>query len=163
VPRAGCERVYHLAGRVDHRRRLEAEIRAANVDSVRVVLAATDPEAVSSTRPASRPSAPLRADAASMRACRSRLRRALCLPPEQARRRGIALEAAAEGRDVVVANIGFIIGPDDVERVTGWMVERYLRASSASLSRWLSFFDVRDAARGLVLWGSGAEPVSGRS
>ncbi|MCI0635212.1 MAG: NAD(P)H-binding protein, partial [Actinobacteria bacterium] len=34
----GCERVYHLVGRVDHRRRLEAEIRAANVDSIRILL-----------------------------------------------------------------------------------------------------------------------------
>ncbi|MCI0637022.1 MAG: hypothetical protein L0206_24365, partial [Actinobacteria bacterium] len=64
----------------------------------------------------------------------------------------IALRAAADGRDVVVANIGFILGPDDFERVTGWMVERYLEGLIRFVvDGGLSFFDVRDAARGLVL------------
>jgi dihydroflavonol-4-reductase len=151
---ASCELVYHLAGRVDHRRRLEAEIRAANVDSVRIVLAAADPEArivqassISTIGPASGP------DAASDES--------VPFPAfaerfvyHRSKRDGerVALEAAAAGRDVVVANIGFIIGPNDFERVTGWMVERYLRGIIRFVvAGGLSFFDVRDAARGLVL------------
>jgi dihydroflavonol-4-reductase len=151
---AGCERVYHLAGKVDHRRRLEAEIRAANVDGVRVVLEAADPDArfvhassISAIGPAPGPGA------ASDET----------VPfPEFAERyvyhrskrdgERLALQAAAEGRDVVVANIGFIIGPEDFERVTGWMVERYLQGLiRLVVEGGLSFFDVRDAARGLVL------------
>jgi dihydroflavonol-4-reductase len=151
---AGCDRVYHLAGRVDHRRSHEAEIRAANVDSVRIVLAASDREArvvhassISTIGPAPGP------DGASDES--------VPFPPfaeryvyHKSKRDGerLALEAAASGRDVVVANIGFIIGPDDLERVTGWMVERYLRGIIRFVvAGGLSFFDVRDAARGLVL------------
>jgi dihydroflavonol-4-reductase len=151
---AGCERVYHLAGKVDHRRAMEAQIRAANVDTVRVLLSAADPDArivlassISTIGPASGPtgasdeSVPFPAFAERYVYHRSK-------------RDGerLALDAAAAGRDVVVANIGFIIGPDDFERVTAWMVERYLRGIIRFVvAGGLSFFDVRDAARGLVL------------
>jgi len=151
---AGCELVYHLAGRVDHRRRLEAEIRSANVDGVRAVLAAAQPEArvvhassISTIGPAPGPGAasdetvPFPAFAERYVYHRSK-------------RDGerLALGAAAAGRDVVVANIGFVIGPDDVDRVTGWMVERYLRGLIRFVvAGGLSFCDVRDAAAGLVL------------
>jgi dihydroflavonol-4-reductase len=151
---AGCERVYHLAGKVDHRRAMEAQIRAANVDTVRVLLTAADPDArivlassISTIGPASGPagasdeSVPFPAFAERYVYHRSK-------------RDGerLALEAAASGRDVVVANIGFIIGPDDFGRVTAWMVERYLRGIIRFVvAGGLSFFDVRDAARGLVL------------
>jgi dihydroflavonol-4-reductase len=150
----GCGRVYHLAGKVDHRRRHEAEIRAANVESVRVVLAACEPGArlvhassVSTIGPSRAPdgasdeSVPFAALAERFVYHRSK-------------RDGerLVLEAADAGRDAVIANIGFIIGPVDTERVTGWMVERYLKGLLRFVvDGGLSFFDVRDAAAGLVL------------
>ncbi len=149
----GCERVYHLAGKVDHRRSHEAETRAVNVDGVRIALAASDPGArfvhassISTIGPARGPddasdeSVPFPAFAERFVYHRSK-------------RDGerLALDAAAQGRDVVVANIGFIIGPEDDERVTGWMVERYLKGVIRFVVEGgLSFFDVRDAAAGLV-------------
>ena len=149
----GCERVYHLAGKVDHRRSHEAETRAVNVDGVRIALAASDPDArfvhassISTIGPARGPddasdeSVPFPAFAERFVYHRSK-------------RDGerLALDAAAQGRDVVVANIGFIIGPEDDERVTGWMVERYLKGVIRFVVEGgLSFFDVRDAAAGLV-------------
>ncbi len=151
---AGCERVYHLAGKVDHRRRLEAEIRAANVDSVRIVLAASDPEArivlassISTIGPAAGPGA-ASDESVPFPAFAERY------VYHRSKRDGerLALDAAAAGRDIVVANVGFIIGPDDFERVTGWMVERYLKGLIRFVvAGGLSFFDVRDAARGLIL------------
>ena len=149
----GCERVYHLAGKVDHRRSHEAETRAVNVDGVRIALAASDPDArfvhassISTIGPARGPddasdeSVPFPAFAERYVYHRSK-------------RDGerLALDAAAQGRDIVVANIGFIIGPEDDERVTGWMVERYLKGVIRFVVEGgLSFFDVRDAAAGLV-------------
>lgn len=151
---AGCERVYHLAGRVDHRRRHEPATRAANVDGVRVVLAGTAPDArivhassVSTIGPAPRP------DAASDETVPFPAFAERHVYP-RSKRDGerLVLEAAASGRDVVVANIGFILGPDDAERVTSWMVERYLRGLIRFVvDGGLSFFDVRDAAAGLLL------------
>jgi dihydroflavonol-4-reductase len=151
---AGCERVYHLAGKVDHRRSHEAEIRAANVDAVRVVLAACDPDArfvhASSVSTIGPPPGPdgVSDETVPFAALAERF------VYHRSKRDGerLVLKAAAAGRNVVVANIGFIIGLDDFERVTGWMVERYLKGLIRFVvDGGLSFFDVRDAAAGLVL------------
>jgi dihydroflavonol-4-reductase len=149
----GCELVYHLAGKVDHRRSREAEIRAANVEGVRVALAAADPDArfvlassISTIGPASGPG---EASDESVPFAPFAERFVYHVSKRDGER--LALDAAAEGRDVVVANIGFIIGPEDDERVTGWMVERYLKGMLRFVvDGGLSFFDVRDAALGLV-------------
>jgi dihydroflavonol-4-reductase len=149
----GCERVYHLAGKVDHRRKLEAEIRAVNVDAVRVVLAASEPDArlVHASSVSTIGSAPGPGSASDETVPFAALAERFVYHRSKRDGERLVLEAASAGRNAVVANIGFIIGPDDFERVTGWMVERYL----SGLLRFvvdggLSFFDVRDAAAGLV-------------
>jgi dihydroflavonol-4-reductase len=150
----GCERVYHLVGKVDHRRSREAEIRAANVDAVRVVLAACEPDArfvhASSVSTIGPPPEPGEASDETVPFAA----RAERFVYHRSKRDGerLVLEAASGGRNAVAANIGFIIGPEDTERVTGWMVERYLKGLIRFLvDGGLSFFDVRDAAAGLVL------------
>ena len=64
----------------------------------------------------------------------------------------LALEAAADGLDVVVANPGFAIGPGDVHRVSSWPVEEYLRGRLRfTIDGGLSYVDTRDIATGLLL------------
>ena len=64
----------------------------------------------------------------------------------------LALEAAADGLDVVVANPGFAIGPGDVHRVSSWPVEEYLRGRLRfTIDGGLSYVDTRDIAAGLLL------------
>jgi dihydroflavonol-4-reductase len=125
-----------------------------NVDGVRTLLAAVEPQArvihvasVSTLGPASSPDRP--ADETHP------------FPPEAAslvyvrtKRAGesLALQAARAGRDVVVANPGFLIGPGDVYRVSTWMVRRYLQGTlRVVVDGGLSFVDARDVAAGLVL------------
>ena len=65
----------------------------------------------------------------------------------------VALAAAAAGRDVVVVNPGYLIGPEDYERsamgrlcLRGWKGKMPLDPCGG-----LNFVDVRDAARGHLL------------
>jgi len=150
---AGCELVFHLAGIVSHERRRLPEMRAVNVDATRRLLASVEPTArvvhvssVAAIGPASSPHRP--ADehhefpAAAAR-----------LPYAATKREGelLALEAAAAGLDVVVANPGFLLGPGDLRRVSTWPVLAYLAGKLRFTTRGgLSFVDVRDVARGLV-------------
>jgi dihydroflavonol-4-reductase len=63
-----------------------------------------------------------------------------------------ALQAAAEGLDVVVVNPGFLIGPGDVHRVSSWPIEEYLRGVLRFTVRGgLSYVDVRDVVAGMLL------------
>src|SRR5206468_2858608 len=63
-----------------------------------------------------------------------------------------ALAAAADGMDVVVVNPGFVIGPGDVNRVSSWPVEEYLRGLLRfSVRGGLSYVDVRDVVAGMLL------------
>lgn len=150
----GCDRVFHLAGLVSHERRDLERLTRSNVEGVRTVLAAVEPEArvvhVSSV--------------ATFGPSRSRTElvdERHVFPPEADRlvyastkRMGerLALKSAEEGRDVVVANPGFLIGPGDVYRVTTWMVERYLKGTlRVVIDGGLSFVDARDVAAGLAL------------
>jgi dihydroflavonol-4-reductase len=151
---AGCELVFHLAGIVSHERRRLAELQAVNVEGTRRLLAAVDPAArvvhVSSVAALGPVSSPNRrageehafpADAAR-------------LPYAATKRAGelVALEAAAAGQDVVVAEPGFLLGPGDIHRVSTWPVFAYLAGKLRFTTRGgLSFVDVRDVARGLVL------------
>jgi dihydroflavonol-4-reductase len=63
-----------------------------------------------------------------------------------------ALQAAADGLDVVVVNPGFLIGPGDVHRVSSWPIEEYLRGTLRFTVRGgLSYVDVRDVVAGMLL------------
>ena len=63
-----------------------------------------------------------------------------------------ALQAAADGLDVVVVNPGFVIGPGDVHRVSSWPIEEYLRGVLRFTVRGgLSYVDVRDVVAGMLL------------
>jgi uncharacterized protein YbjT (DUF2867 family) len=58
---------------------------------------------------------------------------------------------AISGRDVLVANPGFLLGPGDVHGVSTWPVRRYLQGALRFLTRGgLSYVDTRDVAVGLV-------------
>jgi dihydroflavonol-4-reductase len=150
---ADCERVFHLAGIVSHRRRDHELMRRVNVEGTRLVLAAAEPGArvvhVSSTAAIGPVASPTEwADELH------------AFPPEAATlpyaatkhaAEELALAAAADGADVLVANPGFLLGPGDVHRVSTWPVSAYiagrLRFTTAG---GLSFVDARDVADGLL-------------
>ena len=149
----GCELIFHLAGLVSHRLKDRARLEAANVEGVRNLLAAAEPGArivhvssVAAVGPARGADEP--ADERHE------------FPPSAERyvyastkRAGeqLALEAAAAGRDVVVANPGFLLGPGDVHRVSTWHVGRYLAGTLRfTAPGGLSNVDARDVAAGLV-------------
>jgi len=82
--------------------------------------------------------------------------------PEQARRfpyaatkragEEVAMRAAASGQDVVVACPAFTIGAGDVNRISTFVAEQYLRgALRFSTPGGLHYVDVRDVAAGLLL------------
>lgn len=149
----GCELAFHLAGLVSHERRARERLAAVNVGGVRAVLEAVDGDArvvhVSSV-------AALGPAPAEDRLANERQRwpsSADALPYASTKRAGerLALEAAAAGRDVVVANPGFLLGPGDVSSVSTWPVRRYLQGVLRFSTRGgLSFVDARDVAAGLV-------------
>lgn len=148
-----CERVYHLAGIVSHRRRDERGLEAVNVKGTQRLLAAVETGArvvhVSSVAAIGPVEAPNR-----------RADETHVFPPGIARlpyaaskRAGeqLALERAAGGADVVVANPGFLLGPGDVRRVSTWPVSAYLAGRLRfTTAGGLSFVDARDVALGLV-------------
>jgi dihydroflavonol-4-reductase len=158
---AGCERVFHLAGIVSHERRDLSRLRRVNVEGVRAVLEAAEPDArivhvssVASIGPA--PSRNTLADEEQR------------FPPEAVplvyaatKRAGerLALDAAASGQDVVVANPGFLMGPEDIYRISTWLVWRYLQGTlRVYIDGGLSFVDARDVAQGLVLLAEHGRP-----
>jgi dihydroflavonol-4-reductase len=150
---SGCRLVFHLAGIVGHERSDAARLLAVNVDGVRSMVAALESGArlvhvssVAAVGPAPAPDRP--ADESQP------------FPPfaerfvyARTKRLGeqVALEAAARGADVVVANPGFLIGPEDVYRVSTWAVGRYLAGVLRILEPGgLSYVDARDVASGLL-------------
>jgi nucleoside-diphosphate-sugar epimerase len=81
--------------------------------------------------------------------------------PERARRyayaatkrRGeeLAMAAAAAGQDVVIACPAFVIGAGDVNRISTFVAEQYLRGALRVVTAGgLSYVDVRDVADGLL-------------
>ena len=150
---AGCTRVYHLAGVVSHRRRELGRLRSVNVDGTRTLLSAVEPgtrvvhvSSVAALGPVAAPA--LRADEDSRLPAA-----AVGFPYAATKREGerLALEAAASGADVVVANPGFLLGPGDVHRVSTWPVAAYISGRIRFTTRGgLSFVDARDVAHGLV-------------
>jgi dihydroflavonol-4-reductase len=150
---AGCALVFHLAGVVSHRRRDLPLLRAVNVEATRRLFAEVEPAArvvhvssVAAVGPVA--SAALRADERQTLPAS-----AAGLPYAATKRQGelVALAAAAAGRDVVVANPGFLLGPGDVHGVSTWPVSAYVDGKLRFVTAGgLSFVDARDAAAGLV-------------
>jgi dihydroflavonol-4-reductase len=150
---AGCGRVFHLAGVIGYERRDRARQLAINVEGVRVVIGAAEPDArivhvssVAAIGPVERP------DQAADESHPYPPRADRYVYPETKRLgEKIALEAARSGRDVLVANPGFLIGPGDVYQVSTWAVRRYLEGVlRVTVPGGLSFVDARDVAVGLV-------------
>ena len=150
---AGCDLVFHLAGVVSHERRRLPELRAVNVEATRRLLAFVEPSArvvhvssVAALGPAASPDRPADEEQ-QLPATAARL------PYAATKSEGerLALEAAASGLDVVVANPGFLLGPGDLHRVSTWPVLAYLAGKLRFTTRGgLSFVDARDVARGLL-------------
>jgi len=148
-----CERVYHLAGVVSHRRRDLQLLQAVNVTGTERLLAAVEDGArvvhVSSVAAIGPVAAPHeRADEAHPFAPA-----AARLPYAASKRAGerVALERAAGGGDVVVVNPGFLLGPGDVHRVSTWPVSAYLAGRLRfTTAGGLAFVDARDVAAGLI-------------
>jgi dihydroflavonol-4-reductase len=155
----GVARVFHMAGVVGHRAADEPRLRAVNIDGARNVLAACAragvervvfTSSISAMGPAGGPGHPrdegawlLDGDDGRVDFRYGRTKAA----GEQA-----ALAAAAEGRDVVVTNPGFVIGPGDVHRVSSWPVEEYLRGRLRfTVDGGLSYVDARDVVAGHLL------------
>jgi dihydroflavonol-4-reductase len=155
----GVARVFHLAGVVGHRARDDERLRAVNVDGARNVLAVCRSagvervvftSSVAAMGPAATPGHPRDEGAwmldgddgrADFRYARTKA------AGEQ-----VALDAAADGLDVVVVNPGFVIGPGDVHRVSSWAVEEYLRGNLRfTIDGGLSYVDGRDVVAGHLL------------
>jgi dihydroflavonol-4-reductase len=148
----GCARVFHLAGVVSHDPHELPRLRAVNVEGTRNLLAAVEPAArvvhVASVATLGFVSSPAaRADESCV------LDPATTLPYASTKRAAelVALAAAADGADVVVANPGFLLGPGDVHRVSTWPIDAYLSGKLRVTTRGgLAFTDARDVATGLV-------------
>jgi dihydroflavonol-4-reductase len=150
---SGRELVFHLAGLVSHERNALGRLNAVNVEGTRVLLEAVGASSrivhvssVAALGPAPGPETPADERQAFPAAAER-------FPYAATKRAGesLALAAAAGGRDVVVANPGFLIGPGDVYRVSTWSVQRYLQGTLRfHAPGGLSFVDARDVALGLV-------------
>ena len=162
---AGAEAVYHLAGIVAYDPSDEARLQAVNVDGVAHLLAAAKAagsgrivhvSSVAAVGYTEDPARPLNEDSPFPEgAWRSRYARTKRLGEEA------ALRAAAEGQDVVVANPGFVIGAGDVNRVSTFVVEEYLRGIlRTTVEGGLSSVDARDVVEALIVMERAA--VSGR-
>ena len=63
----------------------------------------------------------------------------------------LAMRAAADGQDVVVACPGWLLGPGDVNRINTFVIEEYLRGFlRTTVAGGISCVDVRDVAEGLL-------------
>ena len=149
----GCELAFHLAGIVSHQPRDLDRLRAVNVEGVRLALEGVSADArfvhvssVAAIGPNPGPGQP--GDET-----QPFPEWAMRLPYAATKRNGeaVALAAARDGRDVVVANPGFLIGPGDVYGVSTWHVRRYLQGFIRThVPGGLSNVDARDVAAGLV-------------
>ncbi len=152
---AGVERVFNLAGVVDHREVARDRLMAVNVGGVEHVLAAAAAagagrvvhvSSIASIGFADDPATVLDEESPYPDAARR-------YPYALSKRLGheAALAAAAAGQDVVVACPGFVIGAGDVNAVSTHCVAQYLRGALRTLQPGgLSYVDARDVADGLV-------------
>jgi len=148
-----CELVYHVAGLVAHERRDRGRLTATNAEGTRKLLELVDPAArfvhvasVATLGPGSGPDDLISerhtppSDADSMPYSASKI----------AGERYV-LEAARAGRDVVIANPSYIIGPGDSRGGTTWPIRSYLRGRLRFIvDGGLCLVDVRDTALGLI-------------
>ena len=150
---AGCELVYHVAGLVAHEKRDRARLFETNAEGTRRLLEVVDPAArfvhvasIATLGPGAGPGdlitenhvPPADVDR---------------LPYSASKIAGerYALEAAQAGRDVVIANPSYIVGPDDNRGGTTWPIREYLRGRLRLIADGgLCLVDVRDVALGLV-------------
>jgi len=156
---AGVSRVFHLAGVVAHRAREDDRLRSVNVDGARNTLDACRAaevervvfvSSVAAVGPAATPAHPR--DEGAWMIDGDDGRPDFRYARSKAAGEQLALEAAGDGLDVVVANPGFAIGPGDVHRVSSWPVEEYLRGRLRfTIDGGLSYVDTRDIAAGLLL------------
>ena len=150
---SGCELVFHAAGIVAHERRDAPRLWAVNVGGVRTALAALERgtrfvhvASLSTIGPAPSPDRPAHEEQPFPDDI-------LELPYVASKKAGerLVLEAAESGTDALVANPGFLLGPDDPYRVSTWPVYRYLQGTLRVHTRGgLSVADARDVAAGLV-------------
>ncbi len=150
---SGCERVYHLAGVVSHRRRDEERLRRTNVDGVRTLLAAVGHgtrvvhvSSIAALGPVAHPG-----ERADEERVVSPLAANLVYAATKRAGELAALDAASRGLDVVIANPGFLLGPGDRNRVSTWPVTAYLAGRLRfTTPGGLAFVDARDVAAGLI-------------
>ena len=155
----GVGTVFHLAGVVGHRASDDDRLQAINVVGARNLLVAAIraeverlvfTSSVAAVGPAASPNHP-RDEGAFMidgddgrpdfRYARSKAHGEL-----------EAIKAAETGLDVVIVNPGFVIGPGDVNRVSSWPIEEYLRGRLRfTVTGGLSYVDSRDVALGMLL------------
>ena len=152
----GIDTVLHLAGIVSHLERDRERLMAVNVGGVRSLLTAAREagvgrvvhvSSVGSVGMAPDEHSPLDEDSPF---------------PELARRypyalskhlgEEVAMQAAAAGQDVVVVCPGFVIGAGDINRVSTFPIEQYLRGSLRfTTPGGLSYVDARDVVAGILL------------
>ena len=149
----GCGLVFHAAGLVSYERRDLPRLREANVETVRAVLAAVPRDArlvhVSSLAAVGPSSSPDRLATEEQPFPPVAADIPYCATKREAER--LVLAAAADGRDVVVANPSIALGPGDVYRSSTWPVPRYLSGRiRITVEGGTANVDVRDAAAGLV-------------
>ncbi len=149
----GCRLVYHVAGLVAHERRDRERLMATNAEGTRRLLELVDP-AARFVHVASVATLGPGADSGDLITESS-------TPPPDADRlpysaskiagERYALEAARTGRDVVIANPSYIIGPGDSRGGTSWPIRSYLRGRLRFVvDGGLCLVDVRDVALGLL-------------
>ena len=155
----GVDRVFHLAGVVGHRAADDARLEAVNVVGARNLLTAAETagvervvftSSVAAVGPASTPNHPRDEHAFMIHGDDGR--------PDfrYARSKALgeleAIKAAERGLDVVIVNPGFVIGPGDVNRVSSWPIEEYLRGRLRfTVKGGLSYVDARDVVAGHLL------------
>jgi dihydroflavonol-4-reductase len=155
----GCEVVFHLAGRVGHRARDAGPLWEANVHGAQVLLDAARAagvrrvvftSSVAAMGPAAAPTRPR--DEGAWMVDGDDGRSDFLYARSKAAGEQVAIKAAEAGQDVVIANPGFVIGPGDVNRVSSWPVEEYLRGRLRfTVDGGLSYVDVRDVVAGHLL------------
>lgn len=149
----GCELVYHVAGLVAHERSDRERLTATNVEGPHRLLELVDPAArvvhvasVATLGPGSGPDDLVDETHTPPPAVDS-------MPYSVSKIAGerFALEAARAGRDVVIVNPSYIIGPGDSRGGTTWPIRFYLRGRLPFVvAGGLCLVDVRDTALGMV-------------
>ncbi|MDQ3889327.1 MAG: NAD-dependent epimerase/dehydratase family protein [Actinomycetota bacterium] len=150
---AGCELVFHAAGLVAHERGDAHRLAAVNVNGVRTILTAVDRRARLVHVASYATIGPARSREERAHEDQPYPEEAAHLPYVASKRAGerLVLDAVAAGMDAVVANPGFLLGPDDPYRVSTWPVYRYLQGTlRVHTEGGLSVADARDVAAGLL-------------